>query len=188
MRSTDVSWNEQTRVDAGRLWAGGVATAVVAAFVTLIAIEVLHKLLHAPILSPGGLKQAADYAMVTFPIAAGLITLLATGLLHLLMATTPRASQFFAWIASLGMAVVILQVFLHDTDAITKVETTAFYLLIGVAIISSLLGVSRTAVRYHRRQTYQDNYSDREAYGRPQNTRYQDERYQDTRYQDERWR
>jgi hypothetical protein len=187
MRSTDVSWNEQARVDAGRLWAGGVATAVVAAFVTLIAIMVLHKLLHAPILSPGGLKQAADYAEVAFPVAAGLITLLATGLLNLLMATTPRASQFFAWIASLGMALIILQVFLHDTDAITKVETTAFYLVIGVAIISSLLGVSRTAVRYHRRQTYRDDYSDRGDYGYRDGGGYRDDRYGNDQYPTQRY-
>lgn len=178
MRSTDPSWDEQqTRTDAGRLWAGGVATAVVAAGVALIGVMVLHQLLHAPILSPGGLRQAADYAMVAFPVAVGIVTLLATGLLHLLMATTPRAGQFFAWIGSLVLALVVLQVFLHETDLLTKVETTVFYLLIGIAIISSLLGVSRSALRYQRRQPYRDDYSDRAEY-----------EYPDTRYQDERWR
>jgi Family of unknown function (DUF6069) len=177
MRSTDLSWDEQARADAGRLWAGGVATAVVAAGVSLIGVMVLHKLLHAPILSPGGLRQAADYAMVAFPVSAGIATLLATGLLHLLMTTTPRASQFFAWIGSLLMALVVLQVFLHDTDLLTKFETAAFYLLIGVAIISSLLGVSRSAVRYHRHQSYRDSQSESAAYGHSDAVGYQDRRW-----------
>ena len=171
MRSTDLSWEEQTYADAGRLWTGGMATAVVAAGVALIGVMVLHKLLHAPILSPGGLRQAADYAMIAFPVAAAVITLLATGVLHLLMSTTPQASQFFSWIAGLLLALVILQVFLHEADMLTKVETAAFYLLMGVAMITSLIGVSRSAVRYHRHQSYRESgdagrygYSDDPAY------------------------
>lgn len=177
MRSTGPSWDEQARTDAGRLWAGGVATAVVAAGVCLIAVMVLHQLLHAPILSPGGLREAADYAMVAFPVGVAVVTLLSTGLLHLLMVTTPRAGQFFAWIGSLVLALVVLQVFLHETDLQTKIETTVFYLLIGIAIISSLVGVSRSAVRYQRRQSYRDGYADRAAYGYSDGPGYQDERW-----------
>ncbi|HZB30233.1 MAG TPA: DUF6069 family protein [Streptosporangiaceae bacterium] len=165
MRSTDLSWREQTHADAGRLWAGGAATALVAAGVAVMGVMVLDKLLHAPILSPGGLQQAADYAMIAFPVAAAVATLLATGLLHLLMQTTPQASRFFGWIASLVVALVILQVFLHETDVITMVETAAFYLLMGVAIISSLLGVSRSAVRYHRHQSYDESRPGAGGYG-----------------------
>ncbi|GAA4619703.1 DUF6069 family protein [Actinoallomurus vinaceus] len=156
MSSTDYSWDEQTRADAGRLWAGGAATALVAAGVALVGVLVLHRVLQAPVISPGGLRQSADYAMVAFPIAAALVTLIATGLLHLLMATTPSASQFFTWIASLAMVLVVLQVFLGNEKLLTQVETAAFYLLIGVAIISPLLGVSRTAVRHHRHQAYRE--------------------------------
>ena len=178
MRSTDMSWDEQTRADAGRLWAGGAATALVAAGVALIGVMVLHRLLHAPILSPGGLRQAADYAMFAFPVSAAILTLLATGLLHLLMATTPRAPQFFTWIASLVIVLVVLQVFLHDTELLTQIETAAFYLLIGIAIITLLLGVSRSAVRYHRHQAYQDSYTDGYAH------RYTDQ----SAYREEPWR
>ncbi|GAA4481806.1 DUF6069 family protein [Actinoallomurus oryzae] len=182
MRSTDMSWDEQTRADASRLWAGGAATALVAAGVALIGVMVLHKILHAPILSPGGLRQAADYAMFAFPVSAAILTLLATGLLHLLMSTTPQASQFFTWIASLFMVLVVLQVFLHDTDLLTQLETAAFYLLIGIAIITSLLGVSRSAVRHHRHQAYRDNHAD--GYASPYADRYADR----SGYRQEPWR
>jgi hypothetical protein len=157
MRSTDYSWDEQTRADAGRLWAGGAATALVAAGVALVGVLVLHRLLKAPLLSPGGLRESADYARVAFPIAAALITLLATGLLHLLMTTTPSASQFFSWITGLALALLVLQVFLGSGTLLTQIETGAFYLVVGVAIISSLLGVSRTAVRHHRHQAYRED-------------------------------
>jgi hypothetical protein len=161
MRSTDYSWDEKTGADAGRLWAGGAATALVAAGVALVGVMVMHRLLQAPLISPGGMRQSADYAMVAFPIAAALVTLIATALLHLLMATTPSASQFFTWIASLAVILVVLQVFLDDHKILTQVETAAFYFVIGIAIISPLLGVSRTAVRHRRHQAYrEDNPAD----------------------------
>jgi fucose 4-O-acetylase-like acetyltransferase len=195
MRSTDLSWEEQTRADAGRLWAGGVVTALVAAGVALIALMVLHRVLHAPILSPGGLHEAADYAMIAFPVAVAIVTLLATGLLHLLMETTPRASQFFAWIGALVLALVVLQVFLHQTDLLTKAETAAFYLLVGIAIISSLRGVSSSAVRYQRHQSYRESHPNAPAYG-PNDAPYREGRSNaaaygypnDRAYRDEPWR
>ncbi|GAA2078139.1 DUF6069 family protein [Actinomadura alba] len=171
MRSTDPSWDEQARADAGRLWAGGVATALVAAGVALVGVLVLHKLLHVAVLTPSGRTQAASDAMIVLPISAAVATLLATGLLHLLMATTPQASQFFGWIAALVMALVILQVFVVGADLMAEVRTAVLYLLIGVAIISSLFGVSRTAVRYHRHQDYRENRFDEPAY------RYEPRRY-----------
>jgi hypothetical protein len=187
MRSTDLSWQEQTHADTGRLWAGGAVTALVAAGVAWIGVTVLHELLRAPILSPGGLRQAADYAMIAFPVGAVIATLLATGLLHLLMTATSQPSQFFGWIASLVVALVILQVFLHEAEMLTKVETAAFYLLMGIAIISSLLGVSRSAVRYHRHQSYRDSHPDPAGYGYPDGP-YMDGPYPDRGYRDSGYR
>lgn len=164
MPSSDVSWDERTGADAGRLWAGGAATALVAAGVALVCVVVLHRVLHVAVLTPGGRTAVDGDATMVLPLAAALATLAATALLHLLMSTTPRASQFFAWIGSLVLALVVLQVFLSGTDRLAQFETAAFYLLIGVAIISSLAGVGRTAVRYHRRQDYREAY--RPAYER----------------------
>ena len=181
MRSTDLSWDEQTRADAGRLWAGGVATALVAAGVALVGVLVLHKMLHSPVLIPG----ANGDAMTILPISAAVATLLATGLLHLLMSTTPQASQFFGWISALVLALLVLQAFVTGGKLVAEVETAALYVVIGVAIISSLIGVSRTAVRHHRRQDYRDSYSDDGAYGYEPRGQYQPEprgRYEPRRY------
>lgn len=175
MRSTELSWDEQARADAGRLWAGGVVTAIVAGGVALIAVLVTHKVLNVTLLNPDGSREAADDAMVMLPMLAAIITLLATGLLHLLMTTTPQAPQFFGWIGALGMALVLLEVYFSSSDVTGRFATGAVYLVLGVAIISSLSGVGRTAVRYQRRQAYRerDDYNRGDQYGyEPEGRRY----------------
>lgn len=164
MPSSDVSWDERTGADAGRLWAGGAVTALIAAGVALIGVMVLHRVLHVAVLTPGGRTSMDNDATTLLPLSAALATLVATALLHLLMSTTPRAPHFFGWIGGLVLALVILQVFFSGTDRLAQFETAAFYLVIGVAITSSLVGVSRTAVRHHRHQDYRETY--RPAYER----------------------
>lgn len=163
MRSTDVSWGDQARADAGRLWAGGVVTAVVSAGVALISVMVAHKLLNVHLLNPDGSREPADDAMVMLPFLAAIITLFGTGLLHLLMTTTPRAPQFFATIGGLLIVLILLQVYISSDDVPGRVTTGVMYLIIGVVMISSLSGVGHTAVRYHRRQAYEENGGYRDA-------------------------
>lgn len=167
MRSTDMSWDERAHADPGRLWAGGVVTALVAAGVALVGVLLVHKVPHAYLLSFDGTRKAADDAKTTLPLLAALVALVATGVLHLLMTTTPRAGQFFAWIGALVVVLIVLELFVAGDYKVAQFVTSAFYALIGLVIISSLYGVSRTAVRYHRHQDYQDSYSGGDpTYGR----------------------
>jgi fucose 4-O-acetylase-like acetyltransferase len=184
MRSTELSWEDQATADPGRLWAGGAVTAVVAAGVALVAVLVCDRLLHTTLLNPDGTKEAADDAMVMLPLLAAIVTVFATGLLHLLMATTPQAPQFFAWIGALAMALVLLEVFLSTTgEATGRIATGSVYLLLGVVIISSLAGVGRTAVRYHRRQVYRDDpYRGGDSYRGGESPRYDDGYHGPRRY------
>ena len=92
------------RVDAGRLWTGGLASAVVAALV-------------------------------------------ATGLMHLLLVSTPRPFRFFAWIVALLVLVAVLAPFTTGASLDTKVATAVINLAIGLAIGSLVPGVARSAVR-----------------------------------------
>ena len=163
MRSTEVSWDEQAQADAGRLWAGGVVTAIIAAGIALVAVLVSDRLLDTTLLNPDGTKEPADDAMIMLPLLAAIVTLFATGLLHLLMATTPRAPEFFAWIGGLAVVLVLLEVYLSSTDVEGRLATGCVYLLLGIVIISSLSGVGRTAVRYRRHQTYRENEDYREV-------------------------
>jgi hypothetical protein len=134
-------------VDAGRLWTGGVATAVVAALVALVGVLICRGLLDVPVLAPtekGTLGGANTWRLVGL---AALGALLATGLLHLLLLSTPRPLRFFTWIVALATIAAALAPFLTDADLGEKVATSLVYLAVGVAIGSLLSGVGRSAMR-----------------------------------------
>jgi Family of unknown function (DUF6069) len=134
-------------VDAGRLWTGGVATAVVAALVALVGVLVCRGLLEVPVLAPteaGTLGGAGTWRLVGL---AALAALVATGLLHLLLLSTPRPLRFFSWIVTLATVAAVLAPFLTDADLDEQLATAAVYLAVGIAIGSLLSGVGRSAVR-----------------------------------------
>jgi hypothetical protein len=134
-------------VDAGRLWTGGVATALVAALVALVGVLIARGLFEVPVLAPtseGTLGNASTLRLAAFAAAAAL---LATGLLHLLLLSTPEPRRFFTWIITLATIAAALVPFLSDADLDEKVATSAITLVVGVAIGSLLSGVARSATR-----------------------------------------
>jgi uncharacterized protein DUF6069 len=140
---SETSWT----VDVGRLWTGGVATAVVAALVALIGVLICRGLLDVPVLAPieeGTLGGTSTFRLVAL---AAVAALLATGLLHLLLLSTPRPLRFFTWIVALATIAAALAPFLTDADLDEKVATSLVYLAIGISIGSLLSGVGRSAVR-----------------------------------------
>jgi len=134
-------------VDAGRLWTGGVATAVVAALVAFVGVLICRGLFDVPVLAPtdeGTLGGSSTFRLVGL---AALAALLATGLLHLLLLSTPRPLRFFTWIVALATIAAALAPFLTDADLDQKVATSLVYLAIGISIGSLLSGVGRSAIR-----------------------------------------
>lgn len=134
--------SDMPRPDAQRLWAAGGATAVVAALAALVGILIARGLAHVAILAPqgdGAWGNASTWAYVVLSAVSGL---LATGLLHFLLATTPRASQFFGWIMGLltVVAIVIPLSLLASTD--NRIATALLNLLIGLSITIPLVNVS----------------------------------------------
>jgi hypothetical protein len=142
---------EPTRsLDAGRLWTGGLATAVVAALVAVVGVLIARGLLDVPVLAPTGEGALGDASTWQLAGLAAVAALLATGLLHLLLLSTPRPGRFFGWIMTLATLAAALAPFLTDADLDVKVATSVIYLAIGVAIGSLLSGVGRSAVRLRR--------------------------------------
>lgn len=91
-------------VDAKKLWSGGLATAVVAALAAVVGLLVIRELLDVPVITPEmlfGRSQAANLA-----VFAAIAALVAAGLLHLLLVSTPRATSFFSWICTLATVAV----------------------------------------------------------------------------------
>lgn len=142
------SWDDgNVEVVAKRLWAGGVATAVVAAGIAILGVLVITTILDVGIQTAGRSGALVDNASTIIPVAAALVALAGTALLHLLLLTTPRPASFFSAIAFLLLAVLVLQVFLADGTIGDHLATAVLYAAIGVAIVSMLSGVSATSVR-----------------------------------------
>jgi hypothetical protein len=134
-------------VDASRLWTGGLATALVAALVAFVGVLICRGLLDVPVLAPTREGALGDADTARLAALAALVALLATGLLHLLLLSTPRPIRFFTWIVTLATVAAALAPFLTDADLDEKVATSAIYLAVGLAIGSLLSGVARSAVR-----------------------------------------
>jgi Family of unknown function (DUF6069) len=143
---------ERSRVDANRLWTGGVATAVVAALVAVVGVMIARGLFQVPVLAPteDGTLGNANTARLAL-VAAG-AALVATGLMHLLLLFIPRPWQFFTWIISLAILAAVLVPFSTDAGVATKVATAAINLAIGLAIGSLVWGVASSAVRRGRQE------------------------------------
>jgi hypothetical protein len=73
--------------------------------------------------------------------------LAATGLMHLLLVSTPRPFRFFSWIVSLLTLVAVLAPFMTDAKLATQVATAAIGLAVGLAIGSLVSGAARSAIR-----------------------------------------
>jgi hypothetical protein len=134
-------------VDARQLWAGGVATAVVAALIALVGVVVSRWVLNIPLMSPSRAGTYGDVHTTDFVLVAAAAALIATGIAHLLLASTPRPMAFFNWIV--GLATLVLVIFPFSTSAPwqQKAATAVVDLIIGVAIGSLLNGVAARSMR-----------------------------------------
>jgi Family of unknown function (DUF6069) len=135
------------KVDAGRLWTGGVATAVVAALVAVVGVLIARGLFEVPLLAPTGEGALGDASTARLAGLAAAAALLATGLLHLLLLSTPRPGQFFTWIIALVTVIAAVLPLLTDAELDSKVATAALNLCLGVTIGSLVSSVGRSAVR-----------------------------------------
>lgn len=139
--------DQQFRPDAQRLWAAGGATAVVAALAALVGILIARGLAHVAILSPKGAGAWGDASTWAYVILSAVCGLLATGLLHFLLVTTPRASQFFGWIMGLLTIVAIVIPLSLLADMNDKIATALLNLLIGLAVTIPLVNVAQITRR-----------------------------------------
>ena len=132
-------------VDAGRLWAGGAATALVAALIALVGVLVCQRVFDVVMVEPP-LVPIGDSFAVRYAITAAVLALLATALGHLLLVTTPRPQSFFSWIVGLATLAGVVLPFALDGTLAGQVATGCVNLVIGLAVLSLLMAVmARTA-------------------------------------------
>ncbi|OJF16204.1 DUF6069 family protein [Couchioplanes caeruleus] len=134
-------------VSAGRLWAGGGATAVVAALIAIVGILVGRGLFGVEVLAPKGAGIWGDASTFWYAFGAAMLSLVATGLMHLLLLFTPRPMLFFGWVMTLATVVAMLAPFVTDNDLGSRMFTAGLNFILGVAIGSLVAGSAHTAVR-----------------------------------------
>ncbi|WP_112138885.1 DUF6069 family protein [Glycomyces dulcitolivorans] len=139
--------DDRPRVDAGRLWAGGFGTAVVAALVALVGILLVRGVLGIHILSPSDAGAYGDATTTTYAFGAFAVAILATGAVHMLLLLMPRPMAFFNWIMLLVVAVGVLIPFTVQAEVASQVATAAVNLVIGLCIMSLLNSVAGIATR-----------------------------------------
>lgn len=140
-------------VDAGKLWAGGVATAVVAALIAIVGIVIARGIFHIAVLAPKRSGTWGNANTVTYALVAFAIGVLATALMHLLLLYTPAPFTFFGWILGLATLVGALAPFASNADTASKVSTAIINAIIGIATWSLLASTGRRSL--------QGNYVDR---------------------------
>jgi hypothetical protein len=134
-------------VAAGQLWGGGVATAIVAALVALVGVLVSRWLANIPLLAPMHDGAYGDVHTTTLVLVVAAAALVATGLLHLLLLSTPRPTLFFGWIIALATVLAVVLPFTTTAPLAQQAATAVVFLLIGVAIGTLLTGVGARSVR-----------------------------------------
>ena len=130
-------------VDAGRFWAGVVATALVTALIGLVGVLIVDQILDIELVVKDIIGSGSTGA--AFVVGGVLASVLAGGLLHLLVLSTPKPRAFFGWIMFLGTLTAALLP-LTWTDVLeSAIASGLVNAIIGIAIWSLLLGVlSRT--------------------------------------------
>jgi hypothetical protein len=133
-------------VDARRLWSGGVASAVVAGLVALVGVLVSRWLANVPVLAPRRDGAYGDVHTTGLVLATAAAALAATGLVHLLMVSTPRPFLYFGWIVALVTTLVVVFPFSTTAPLDAKIATAIVDLAIGIAIGSLVGGAASRSI------------------------------------------
>ena len=133
-------------VDAGKLWAGGAASAVVTGLVALVGVLVSRWLFHLPVLAPSQDGAYGDVRTTALIVIAMVAAVVATGLVHLLMLGTLRPLLFFGWIWSLITTITVIYPFSTTASLDAKIGTAVVNLAICVAAATLVGGVATRSI------------------------------------------
>ena len=137
----------RVRPDSGQFWAGGAATAVVAALIALVGILICRWTLGIPILAPAGDGAWGDAHTGEYVLLSACVALVAAGLLYLLVLCTPEPGMFFRWIMGLATLAAVVYPFSTGAPLDQKGATAVVNLVLGAAIMSLLTAVAARAIR-----------------------------------------
>jgi hypothetical protein len=148
-RAPRLETGERPQVDAARLWTGGIATAVVAALIGLVGTLVARVLEQ--LVPHAGTVVAGNQQTILLCTLAAIGALAATGIAHLLLASTPRPLAYLGWIVGLVTVIAVVLPFLSGRPLTTALTQAVIHLVIGIAIGSLVSGAAAAASREYRR-------------------------------------
>lgn len=136
------------RVDAARLWAGGLAAAVVAALIGLVGVLVVRATLRIAMFAPQSANATlgGSATVMLCAVAAG-SALAATALVHALLRAAPQPMSYFGWIVGLVTAAAVTLPFLSREPLPLDLAEAAIRAVIGMAIGTLVSAAARTATR-----------------------------------------
>jgi len=138
---------QRPRVEAGRLWAGGLATAVVAALIALVGVLIVRAVLRISLYAPATAGAFGGEKTVALCLICAAAALAATGLVHLLIIATPRPLTYFSWIVGLVTAAATVLPFTYAESLPVAFAQATIHLVVGAAIGSLVSGAAANATR-----------------------------------------
>lgn len=145
MTAYDGNRSERPGINAARLWASGLATAVVAALLAVVGILIARGVVDVAVLAPKGEGVWGNANTFTYAMVSAAAALLATGLLHLLFLAVATPTQFFTWIMVLITLIAVVLPLTLTVEVGPKIATAAINLAIGIAITVILNAVAPAA-------------------------------------------
>jgi Family of unknown function (DUF6069) len=133
------------RVDAGRLWIGGVLAGVVAAGVAIVGLLIARGIFHVRVFTKSPSGELVNATTWWYALLAFFVAIVAAALLHALLLSAPSPFNFFSWIMVLAIVISALIPFTTSAHLAPKVASAAINAAIGIAVLSIMLGVGRSA-------------------------------------------
>jgi hypothetical protein len=139
-------------LDPRRLWAGGLATAAVAALGAVAGVLIARGLCGVAVLAPERDGLWGNTSTGLYALFAAAAALAATGLRHVLSAVTPLAGEFFGWMMTMCTLIAVVLPLTLGADLGSRVATAAINLALG-AIITVLVNVTAASAYRVRENT-----------------------------------
>jgi hypothetical protein len=123
-----------------------VATAVVATLIALVGVLVVRVVLRIAGYTLSGASGFGGSATVAVCVAAAAGALVATGLAHVLIITTPRPLTYLSWIVGLATAVAVVVPLVTGASLVLALGQAVVHFAVGMTIGTLVI----TAVRASR--------------------------------------
>jgi hypothetical protein len=114
-------------------------------------VLIARGVLDITVLAPATAGPWGGTATAWYAGGAAAAALLATGLVHLLLLSTPRPMRFFAWAMVLATVIAVFVPMVADAALAARLAVAALNLILGIAIGSLVSGTAASAVRGGRR-------------------------------------